>query len=420
MVVIPFIYFSGLLLLVYRRNKKRFDIACFILLIYALSAFSSIFIELFGLRSDIANYEISLSATIAYCGLLTLCLFPFIHFSNTSILKLSKLPNGGLLLKIIAVASFFFTFIAIFFSWKDIVFSLTTDISTLRREHYLGTSGTEIWYGSFPTGVKQLCILLNIMFSVPWIMHFLAFYSLCVQRLNKTYTVFLFFGSLISLITIILDAGRSGFVYWIFSLGACFVFFSPYYSKNDKKLLKGLSAPVLFLLFLYIFIVTISRFGEDEDGSGNSLIIYAGQSYIYFCYFFDTFTCPIPTLQNILPLSYYLVGASMGNPEEIQQLISQTTGESLGVFYTFIGQIASSSNNIIAIIYCFIFFVVFQFAFRNKKPRIMRIRGAFFYLFGASVMFLGLFGHYYAVWSRTLAIFLYLILFTLVSSKKIK
>lgn len=95
MVTVPFIYFTILLLLVYRRNGRRFDLVCYIISIFAVSAFFSILLDAFELRSiDTLNYKISGEATFAYCGLITMCLWPFIRYSNLSIKQIKPLMGG--------------------------------------------------------------------------------------------------------------------------------------------------------------------------------------------------------------------------------------------------------------------------------------------------------------------------------------
>lgn len=299
---------------------------------------------------------------------------------------------------------------ALFLSWGDLISSLTGDMGQLRKDHYLYDEGGGGWLSNLPPGPKQICVMLNIVFGVPWILQFLAFYSLTIQRLSKKYTMLLFVGTFSGLISNILAAGRSGFIFWAISLGACYLFFIPFMRSKEKKKIRLLFVIMGGLFLIYLVGVTISRFGDSSGGSQDSLISYGGQSFINFAYFWDTFTCPIPTLQNVLPLTYYMAGSVVGSANEIQEILSMSTGEALGVFYTYIGQIATSSNNIVAIIYCVIFAIFFRIVLKNKRALIWDIRKSFMYLLGTSVLFLGLFGHYYSDWSRTLAVILFFIL----------
>jgi len=83
MIAVPFIYFSIISLVLYFRKGKRIDFSVIISAMFAVSGFFSILIDVFGLRnSDTANYSISFLASFSYCALITLCLLPFIRYSN--------------------------------------------------------------------------------------------------------------------------------------------------------------------------------------------------------------------------------------------------------------------------------------------------------------------------------------------------
>lgn len=108
MVSIPFIYFTLLFIYHMRKTRWQFDIASFILAIYALSAFFSILIDMFDLRSiDTYAYKISFSATFAYCGLISLCTYPFMSYSNFKIKRIEPIRNNGVL-KFFAIVFFYF------------------------------------------------------------------------------------------------------------------------------------------------------------------------------------------------------------------------------------------------------------------------------------------------------------------------
>ena len=109
MITIPFIYFGILLLFQYKRNGRKMDIACYILLIYFISAFFSILIDLFDLYSrELGGYRVSGNATFVYCGLLTLCVLPFALFSSNKIIEIKKIKNTSFLKSLAWVTFFYF------------------------------------------------------------------------------------------------------------------------------------------------------------------------------------------------------------------------------------------------------------------------------------------------------------------------
>ena len=408
MVTIPFVYFTLLLLFVYHRNKRQFDIACYIISIFDISAFFSILLVLLDLKSkDTSWYDISQTATFWYCFLLTICILPFIKKSNLRMNDIKPLRNSTPL-KIIAWVSFFYFMLNLIMSFGDVLGALQSDLGEIRQDHYDGY-GERLWFYSMPIGLRQLFLFFNIIFHVPFIMHFLAFYSLAIQKLPSRFVILFIVGSLTGFLQGILAAGRSGPVYWKICFGACYIFFYRFLTKNNKAQLKRLFFVVIGILISYVIITTIARFAGDNDGTRDSLISYAGQSFVNFCFFFDNFACPFPSLKNIFPLTYYLLlDFPVRNAGEMQSLLSEMSGYRLGVFYTFIGQIATSSSNSVAILYC-ILYSLLTYVVLN------RIRNSFcssyVYLMFGSVLYLGLFGHYYADYVPMVCVLFYALFF---------
>ena len=82
MIAVPFIYFSLLTWFFYVRNQQ-FNLPVFTCLIYAVSSFFAILIDIFDLRySDTVDYDISFFACFIYCALLTLCMIPIQVYAN--------------------------------------------------------------------------------------------------------------------------------------------------------------------------------------------------------------------------------------------------------------------------------------------------------------------------------------------------
>ena len=98
MQAIPFIYFSLLALFLYRK-RKRIDLSIYIVFLYAVTGFFSIFVR------GIPTYSISLVSAISYCLLHTLCIYPIIKFADTRVYETGKFKNEKLL-KFIAWLAF--------------------------------------------------------------------------------------------------------------------------------------------------------------------------------------------------------------------------------------------------------------------------------------------------------------------------
>ena len=111
---IPFVYFSLISLLLYKKRKK-FDIAIIIAMIFAVSGFFSILIDIFHLRyREAIGYQFSVGASFAYCALLTMCLLPFAVNTHLSANNLKPLRKGHMLKTFAWIAIIWFIITAIF------------------------------------------------------------------------------------------------------------------------------------------------------------------------------------------------------------------------------------------------------------------------------------------------------------------
>lgn len=423
MVVLTFIYFLSLTLFLYFKNKREVDIACYISSIYCISGFFAILIDAFDIRqAEVVNYDVSLVSSIIYCVLITLCILPFILFSNGKISLIEPISKAYYL-KMIAVLSFAYFVFYTGMSLNTLIKVFTGDIGEIRKMHYMGV-GEESWMATWSPITRAPFTMINYILGCPWILQFLAFFSIAIQKLPIKYSVMFLIASFIGFVQNFVAAGRSDMIYWLINIGACYIFFKKYFSKKEiKTFRKYIVSGVIFFL-ICIIMVSMSRFGEDNDnmeigGTEAGLISYAGQSFVNFCYFFDNFDCPNPTLEIIFPLTYQILGISQGGVVIIQEALTQTTPFRLGVFYTYLGQIFSTSNILVLFIYCVVFYLGAVVSIRKVQNRIVSIKISFLYYAFSSVLFLGLFSHYYGYSNKTFSVIFFTILLSIISHKKI-
>lgn len=415
MVLVPFIYFTSLILYLYNKNGKKYDIACYIFSIFAVSAFFSILMVHLDMEPSVfGSYKVGIFSTITYCALITFCTYPFIKYSSLNIIDIKPLRNVKLL-KVMAVFFFLFFLIDTAMNFKILYRVLSGDFGEIRAMYYKGDNEVR-WVESYPYIIQIAVQYLHFLLGSPWILIFLAFFSFLIQKLPARYGVMFLASSLIGVEGNLLSAGRSDMIYWLIGVGACLVFFSPYISnKQWKKLRLGIYPLIVFFAVL-MYTTTMSKFAShkdvgDMDAGSASLIAYAGQPFLFFCFFFDKFQCPLPSLEAIFPYTYFVLGKGHLGIVALQQDISDHSPYELGVFYTFIGQIAVTSSNFVAIIYCFCV-TVLSTAFVSKTyKKIISLRHAFFYMLFASVLFLGLFSHYYAILTKTFSVIAFSFIF---------
>ena len=422
MIAVPFIYFSLLTWFFYVRNKQ-FNLPVFTCLIYAVSSFFAILIDIFDSRyPDTVDYDISFFAGFVYCALLTFCMIPIQMYANR-IQTIEPVQKTRLLKGLAYVAGIYGVFF-ILMSMSQVILMLTSDMGEMRANQYAG-EGLDGFMASWPRVIRLPFSLLNMIFGCPWICIFLAFFCLVIQKLPAHYSVMYILGSLMGPISGIIGADRSNIAYWMLSLAACYVFFRPYMSVSLKRKFV-IAASVLVVLFgLYLAAMTVSRFEDRDAGDGRVEGIqgrrnsYFGHSYSNFCYFFDTFETPCPTLEALFPFTYNnILGIGEGGGVPLQKMLTDRTNVFLGVFYTFLGQIATTAGNGIAIAFCIVFvaFSVFYIK-RCVKPSGSNLLGIYAYMACATVVYLGLFGHYYASAGHTFSLIAFWIITTIMCYK---
>lgn len=419
MIAVPFIYFSLLTGFFYVRNKQ-FNLPVFTCLIYAVSSFFAILIDIFDLRyPDTVNYDISFFACFIYCALLTLCMIPIQVYANR-VQTIEPVQKTRLLKGLAYVAGVYGVFF-ILMSMSQVVVMLTSDMGEMRANQYAG-EGLDGFMASWPRVIRLPFSLLNMIFGCPWISIFLAFFCLVIQKLPARYSVMYIIGSLMGPISGIIGADRSNIAYWMLSLAACYVFFRPYMSAALKRKFI-IAASILVVLFgLYLAAMTISRFEDSDagdgrvDGTQGGLISYFGQSYTNFCYFFDTFETPCPTLRLLFPFTYYQILGFEGDTVAWQSYLTNLTGVFIGIFPTYIGHIMITAGFPIALLFCIVFFIVSNFMLR-KLSQNTSLYHSYILMAIATYSILGVFTHYYASASHTFSLISFWIIITIMCYK---
>ena len=416
MTAIPFIYFTLLSCWLYLR-RRELDMAVAISMIYAVSGFFTILYEDLNLRGfDTRNYEVSLFPTILYCTLLTMCLLPFIMFSNRRIAEIKPVRNVRLL-KITAWAAFIWFVISALLSLPLFILMLTSDMAEMRGAIYRG-EGEDSFMIFLPPYIRMPLALTNLAFGCYWIFVFLAFYCLLIQRLPIKYFWLFIIASLSGPWIGILGADRSRSTYWIISVVITYLFYRPFMSAKLKRIITSIMLILIGTTAVYLSMMTVSRFDKSDDGAFGAIIDYLGQNFVNFCYFFDTFDSPWTTLSLIFPFtSQYILGEQIVGGAPIQEHLTDLTGKELGVFYTFIGHIMVSAGRAIVIVWCIVYMVLSTHILRKYKRRTVSLHTAFCYMLLASVVYLGLWVFFYSSPSLTFSAVCFLVLTKMMGTK---
>ncbi len=408
---VPFVYFSFLAICLYNR-RKTVDLAIFICILYASSGFIGLFMNDYG--SLVENYNISFVAAFSYCALLSLCLYPVAKFSHLRIQYIRPVKNVRFL-KALAWAAILWFIIYVIASYRLFVEIITGDLLALRTALYNETLDVG-FITTVPGPIRFFISALSFVFGCGWILIFLAFFSLLVQKLPKKYFFFFLIASLYTPWGAVLGIDRSAVAAYLLSFIGVIVFFWPFMQKKIKKSVIIVGVVFIGGLISYLVTMTLARFGgvsgDDTERVNDSLIFYLGHGYLYFCYYFDNFDNPYKMSNLILPfINKFLFGDELLGGMRINYFLEKELGMEFGYFYTFVGQIQIVSGHIVAILFCLFLFVSGNVVLGRIKNGIVTPRYSFLSFFFASFLILGLFSYYYQTPPKTFSVVFFLIFF---------
>ena len=302
--------------------------------LYALTGLFSIILDYTNL--EYAAKEVTFLPTVFYCILITSCISPFVS------LRLNKKVFNELNvnMKIFNYLSYFyiasFLFSVVLF-WDDMVFRLTiADFKEMRGadDFFMQTAQSRL---SGP--LRILSSIFGIFNSMSWIVLLLFFYSICFLKKTIWFNLLLLLSSTSCIILGIIGIDRSIVFYWLLLLGFSFILFYKYIPEKKKKWIFMSFSVLVGLLLLYFIAVTMSRFGDEgsnREGAFDSIIEYAGQNFLNFCWFWDRFNLPSVNFSGLFPaINHFFIGdpsiVEYGKKLELQ------LGFFINYFYTFLG-----------------------------------------------------------------------------------
>ena len=405
MIYIPFVYFTLLTLYLFNR-QKTIDLATVIAAIYAISGLFSIVLYENASWYSFNYIEVDALPTFLYCTLLTLCILPISKNNFSS--RVTCVPiRKRKLLKILALISFIWFVLIVVLGRNALNYVLTSDMADVRADIYKGYGVGGSWMSAMPAPLRLVFAFLNLLFGCPWVLIFLGFYTFSDINFPRVYSYFFILASLSGPIYGIMGADRSATVYWIIAIVSMLLLF---YDKIDKKTRRTIILILIIIggfLVAYLVAMTVSRF-EFRDSIGGiegSIVAYAGQSFLNFCYFLENYEVPYKHWGIIFPfISDYIFGIPSGGTV-IQEEMTRLTGIETGVFYTFMGQIMVGLGQFWAIVITIIFAISSYFSlYYLKRQKRVDVKSLYLYFSFASVPLLGVFVHYYASPGKTFSL----------------
>lgn len=413
MVLVPFVYFT--LLTFYWWHKHRtFDVCVYMSALYAFTSFCALMIVVFnlleggGILFDGFEAELNFIPTVLYCFLLTLTLLPFGLFRASEIEEIeNRSPIWVDIISWMLIIQALLNFYLVADSTMEV---LSGDLSMLRESHYDGESSLADLKAMTLPSILQYYNYLNYstILALP-----LFFYSACVAKRAWWFSGLLLFASISSPLKGIQVADRTEFIFYGEMFLLCLIFFRKHITRGVKILFAVLGVPVVALMLVYITMVSSERFEKTDAGTSGSVLQYAGQGYLNFCYFYENANSDYLSAEREFPLTSRVL-LKRGYTDVKEDRCAQQ-GFFIGVFATFVGAVMLDIGIFGVIIWClfFAFMTLYVLRYYNRKKFDISDILCLFVL--ASVPVFGVF--YYRIYSFFIALQIVIVLFLFVMSK---
>lgn len=375
----------------------------FIVMVYALSSFCSILL----LDFDSTFAEPTLLPTVLYCSLLYFSLKPFIR--ERPIIYGFKSEAEKKRFIFIGYALSLAVILGMVLILPKISTAINYGLVDARTSMY---QGEEISYAEDSLYEKIGSLLVGYFGGIWYLYIIMFFYAIIYIPGKKLFKVVLIIASLSQIEVGLTVGGRTNAIYWLLSFIFTLLIFYPYLNRKARRITVSFSLVFLLAVTAYVAIITLQRSVLREGGLQGFLLEYMGESYLYFCEFFDNINWHPYSLERLFPFCSYLLGTGF-NLHEYRDLIEQHTGMNIGIFYTFLGDIYVDIGIVGLLLFVFIFNRV---ASRLLRQRFFQLSDLFYLSFLYVIPLHGLF--YYSFWkSGDISIFLILAIRKYVTSR---
>ena len=332
---VPFIYFSALTYYFWQKHRV-FDVAVYISLLFTVTSFFCIvmvqggFTEGSGVLIDGWEVECGIAPTFLYCALVTLTIFPFSLLRPEQFRKIGNIHRYVIFaLAIFIMLQGLVVFYLVADSIQDI---LSGDFKYLKDSVYDGDiTPADAKMMTMPLPVQMMYLFCTItLLGIP-----LFFYYSCVEKRSLWLTAPLLVASVSPVLRGILGADRTEIIHFGLMFLFCVVLFQKFILRKVRNFLLTASIPVVLAASVYIFAVSASRFDESDEGTHGSLIEYAGQSFLNFCYVYDNHNPDLYYFEREFPFTSYILFDTQYTDTKEERRAKE--GFFIGVFASHIG-----------------------------------------------------------------------------------
>ncbi len=417
MVLVPFIYFFSLTIFFWKKHGC-FDICVMMTTLYtvtSLCAIPLVFGEMLvgegGILYGNTDLNLGFVPTVLYCVLITISILPFTIFHKKDFKTIT--PITPFVLEVVSLFIIGVSMLNLYLVADSTVEILSGDLSTVRSDHYEGIlSPADVKALSMPAIFKVIYYFrAATILALP-----IMFYHICFDSKPFWYIFLLFFASISSPIAGIQCADRTEVVYYGLMFLFCLLFFGNYISNKFKRIMWSLGIPIGLSFIVYFIAVSDARFNTD-DGKGSaaeSILQYAGQSYLNFCYFWECSKSDNISTEREFPLYNHYVKKVDSNKEQRAKR-SGKHGFFISVFPSFVGDIMLDLGVLGVLIWVMVFHLVTLLIIKRPHRESFNVGEMLGIFFMAGVPIFGIF--YYRYYSFNHSLILLMVLFIYFFSK---
>lgn len=409
----PLVYFSGLTYFLWSRHHT-INIAVYMSVLFAVTSLcAAIMVEVgvmqgSGILFDGWAPQFGVMPTLLYCILTTITILPFSFVRPDLIENITN--NHKLLILGLSVVIVLQGLQMFYLVGSSISEVLNGDFKDLKNAGYDGDVT--------PADIKMLAMPfpLRLLFYFSFLTTFglpLFFYYSCIEKRPLWLTLPLLASSVSPILRGIMSADRTEIIYYGLMFLYCLVFFWRKLTRKLKWALLIITLPVASIGLAYVVAVSESRFEDNSEGAGGSMLAYAGQSYANFCYFYEHHNNDLYYFERELPITSLLLTNSQYT--EVKGERSAKEGFFVGVFASHTGAWLLDVGVAGAVILSLLFALLCILVIKYHKRRVFDISEVLLLFILASVPIFGIF--YYRFYNANIAIQYLVALFLYMFSK---
>lgn len=356
MYYIPFLYFSGLTYYFWQKHRT-IDLAVYISALFTLTSLCCIIMVLGGYMSGsgvlVDGWEPNFGVipTILYCALITITIFPF---SFINLRQVEHIGNVHRIFLYIFTGFILLQGLTIFLLTGNFLSTLLQgDFKYIKDAGYAGDiTPADAMMMTMPLPIQMMYLTCTItLLGIP-----LFFYYTGVEKKSLWKTAPILAVSISPVLRGILSADRTEIIHYGLMFLFSLVFFQRFITKGMKKFLLLTTIPTLAIGIVYIIAVSTSRFENTEEGASGSMLEYAGQSYVNFCYFYDYHDRELYYIEREFPMTSYFIFKDQYTDTKEER--SAKEGFFIGVFASHVGSWFLDTGVIGSLLICIVFAII--------------------------------------------------------------